>query len=78
MPDMNVDASQGSHFFHNMISFGVQYFTVRHSSGFAINWDWLDRQPSTAETELVRHVRLDAPLTVRVDGRRGRGVILHG
>ncbi|HNO77191.1 MAG TPA: PEP/pyruvate-binding domain-containing protein [Phycisphaerae bacterium] len=78
LPDMNVDASQGSHFFHNMISFGVQYFTVRHSSGFAINWDWLDRQPSTAETELVRHVRLDAPLTVRVDGRRGRGVILHG
>ncbi|MCB9851198.1 MAG: hypothetical protein H6817_10905 [Phycisphaerales bacterium] len=78
LPDMNVDASQGSHFFHNMISFGVQYFTVRHAGEFAIDWDWLDRQPATVETEFVRQVHLDAPLTVRVDGHCGRGVILHG
>ncbi len=78
LPDMNVDASQGSHFFHNMISFGVQYFTVRHSGDLAIDWDWLDQQPPTVETEFVRQVRLNAPLRVCVDGRRGRGVILHG
>ena len=78
LPDMNVDASQGSHFFHNLISFQVQYFTVRHSGDYAIAWDWLDQQPAWSETRFLRHVRLAAPLDVRVDGRHGRGVILHG
>jgi hypothetical protein len=44
LPDMHVDASQGSHFFHNMISFRVSYFTVRHTS-FAIDWAWLAGSP---------------------------------
>jgi hypothetical protein len=78
LPEMNVDASQGSHFFHNMISFHVQYFTVRYTGAYAIAWDWLDRQPASAETRFIRHVRLDAPLEIRVDGRQGRGVVLHG
>ncbi len=77
LPEMNVDASQGSHFFHNMISFGVLYFTVRHTGGYAIDWEWLDAQPAASETHFLRHVRLRAPLDVRVDGRHGRGVILH-
>lgn len=77
LPEMNVDASQGSHFFHNMISFQVQYFTVQHTSDFAIDWGWLDRQPASSETRFLRHVRLDAPLKVRVDGCHGRGVIHH-
>lgn len=77
LSDMDVDASQGTHFFQNMISFAVQYFTVRHSGDYAIDWDWLDRQPAASETAFLRHVRLDAPLHVRVDGRHGRGVILH-
>lgn len=77
LPEMNVDASQGSHFFHNMISFGVLYFTVRHSGPFPIRWDWLDRQPAEQETAFLRHIRLPAPVTVRVDGRVGRGVILR-
>lgn len=77
LPDMNVDASQGSHFFHNMISFQVQYFTVRHTADHCIDWDWLASQPAITETRFCRHVRLDAPLHVRVDGRQGRGVILH-
>ncbi len=77
LPEMNVDASQGSHFFHNMISFHVQYFTVRHSGSYAVAWDWLDRRPALGETRFLRHVRLDVPLEIRVDGRNGRGVILH-
>lgn len=77
LPEMDVDASQGSHFFHNMISFHVQYFTVRHNGAYAIAWDWLDQQPASSETEFLRHVRLLAPLEIRVDGRHGRGVILH-
>ena len=75
---MNVEMSQGSHFFHNMISFGVQYFTVRHTGAYAIAWDWLDQQPALSETRFLRHVRLTAPLRIRVDGRHGCGVILHG
>lgn len=78
LPDMNVDASQGSHFFHNMISFRVLYFTVRHDGAYAPDWDWLERQPAESETQFIRYLRLAAPLHVRVDGRTGRGVVLHG
>jgi hypothetical protein len=77
LPEMNVDPSQGSHFFHNMTSFRVQYLTVRHTGPYRINWDWLARLPAIAETEFVRHVRTLGPLRVKVDGRAGRGVILH-
>lgn len=77
LPTMNVDASQGSHFFHNLIGFRVLYFMVRHDGPFAVSWDWLDQQPASSETRFLRHVRLTAPLEVRVDGRHGRGVILH-
>ena len=77
LPEMNVDASQGSHFFHNMISFHVRYFTVRHTGAHTIAWDWLDQQPTSLETRFLRHVQLGAPLEIRVDGRHGRGVILH-
>ena len=76
LPEMNVELSQGSHFFHNLSSFRASYFMVRYGSRFAINWDWLNRQPVIAETEFIRHVRPEAGLSVRVDGRTGRGVIL--
>jgi hypothetical protein len=78
LPEMNVDASQGSHFFHNMISFRVLYFTVRHAGRYAIDWNWLDGRPASSETRYLRHVQLGAPLDIRVDGRHARGVILRG
>jgi hypothetical protein len=76
LPDMNVELSQGSHFFHNLSSFRASYFMVRHDGPFPINWNWLNRQPVVHEAELVRHVRPAAPLSVRVDGRSARGVIV--
>ena len=76
IPEMNVELSQGSHFFHNLSSFRASYLMVRHDGPFAINWDWLNRQPVVTETELVRHIRPSAPLAVRVDGRSARGVVL--
>ena len=76
LPDMNVELSQGSHFFHNLSSFRASYFMVRHDGRFAINWDWLNRQPVVWETELVRHIRPRSPISVRVDGRTARGVVL--
>jgi hypothetical protein len=72
---MNVELSQGSHFFHNLSSFRASYFMLRHDGRFSIAWDWLNRQPVVSETELVRHVRLAAPILVKVDGRNARGVV---
>ena len=76
LPDMNVELSQGSHFFHNLSSFRASYFMVRHDGPFPVRWDWLNRQAAVRETDLVRHVRLERPLLVRVDGRSRRGVVL--
>ncbi|MBL7128911.1 MAG: hypothetical protein ISS16_07995 [Ignavibacteria bacterium] len=73
--NINVDLSQGSHFFHNLTSFKVSYFSVPFSGKYKIDWDWLNEQEIINETQFVRHVRLPAPLQVKVDGRRGYGVI---
>ncbi len=74
-PAMNVELSQGSHFFHNLTSFQVSYFCVPHTGEYAIDWDWLSKQPCEEETALLRHVRAPVPLTVKVDGRKSRGII---
>lgn len=76
LPDMDVELSQGSHFFHNISSFQICYFMVSHSSIFRIDWEWLAAREEVSSSRLVRHVRLPRPLTVKVDGRTGRGVIL--
>jgi hypothetical protein len=75
LPEMNVEASQGSHFFHNLASFQVSYFMIRHGRAQGIAWDWLDAQPAAAEGRFVRRLRLSRPLLVEVDGRCGRGRI---
>ena len=77
LPNMSCMLSQGSHFFHNITSFKVCYFSVAHDERHRIDWDWLKRQKVAHETDLLRLIRLDAPLDVRVDGRTGRGVIRH-
>ncbi len=77
-PDMHVTPSQGSHFFHNMTGFGVLYFTVHHAGPGRIHWDALAALPPVREGPFVRHVRAPTPLTVRVDGRTGRGIIAPG
>ena len=71
----SVDMSQGSHFFHNLISFRVLYLSVPSSGGMPVDWSWLERREIVDETENVRHARLGSPLTVKVDGRTKRGVI---
>lgn len=76
LPGFAVELSQGAHFFHNISSAGVSYFSVRESHG-RIDWPWLATQPATAEGPFVRHVRLQTPVRVRVDGRSGRGIIIR-
>jgi hypothetical protein len=75
LPQMNPEPSQGSHFFHNLSSFSVLYFTVPHDRGAAIDWAWLQRQETVAATDHVRHVRTARPVVLAVDGRTRRGVV---
>jgi hypothetical protein len=74
---LNVDMSQGSHFFHNVMNLQVYYFSADKTGRFPLRWDWLQRREAASETTFVRHVALDAPLHVSVDGKSGRGVICH-
>jgi len=77
LPEMNSMISQGSHFFHNITSFRVLYFSVPHWDKHKIDWDWLGRQTAVTETEYVRHLRLRSPLVIKVDGTKSRGAITH-
>jgi hypothetical protein len=77
LPNMNVDPSQGSHFFQNMTSLRIGYLTVPLDPDRGrIDWDWLEAQPMIGETEHVRWVRPSGPVSVQLDGRSSRGVIL--
>jgi CheY-like chemotaxis protein len=73
--DMAVVPSQGSHFFQNLTSSRVGYFTVKEESGDFVAWDWLAACEPLAQSEFVRHLRFETPLTIAMDGRRGDGYI---
>ena len=77
LDDFKVTPSQGTHFFQNLTSFQVGYLTVNAGQGESrLDWDWLDSQSAHQEGEFVRHIRLTEPLTVLIDGRTRRGVVL--
>lgn len=75
--DLNVTPSQGSHFFQNITSFRVGYFTVSSLShqGF-IDWDWLLEKKPLEELNYVKHLRFDSSITVRINGHKNKGIIL--
>jgi hypothetical protein len=77
LPETSSMLSQGSHFFHNITSFRVFYFSVSQWDSYKIDWPWLDAQEVVQETEFARHVRLASPLKIKVDGTTSRGVIRH-
>jgi len=77
LKDLHVTPSQGTHFFQNLTSLNVGYFTINPQEGDGfIDWDWLAARPASEDTGFVRHLRLEAPLRVTMDGRSGRGLIL--
>ncbi len=72
-----IDPSQGTHFFQNLTSFGVGYFTINPFKGDGtFDEGWLNRLPAEHETAYLRHVRLSAPCTIKMDGRRSLGVVM--
>ena len=74
LKNYHVDPSQGTHFFQNLTSFGVGYFTVNAYSGDGQSL--LDSMPAVEETQYVRHVRFDRPLKIMMDGMSQEGVVL--
>jgi hypothetical protein len=77
LPETSSMLSQGSHFFHNITSFKVLYFSVSLWDKCKIDWDWLNDREVVRETEFARHVRLLSSLKIKVDGTSSRGVIYH-
>jgi CheY-like chemotaxis protein len=74
--DFRVMPSQGSHFFQNLTSFQVGYFTVNPDAGEGfIDWAWLAALPAQEERNCVRHLRFADPLELVMNGKAGRGVI---
>jgi len=76
MEDFPLDASLGSHFFHNVTSMNVGYFSVNHTSlSDRINWDVLNRQKIVEETNYIKHIQFEKPVVIMMDGKQRKSVI---
>ncbi len=77
LKNYRVDPSQGTHFFQNLTSFGVGYFTINTYTGDGVfQKELLDQMPAIEETQFVRHVRFEKPLKIMMDGKKQTGVVL--
>ena len=75
VPGYYVDPSQGTHFFQNLTSLGVGYFTIDKDKGF-YHQEILDNMPAVEETPHLRHVHFDAPLKILMDGMKQVGAVI--
>ena len=77
LTNYRVDPSQGTHFFQNLTSFGVGYFTINAYMNDGIyNQALLDSMPAVEETKYLRWVRFEKPLSVKMDGKKKQGIVL--
>jgi hypothetical protein len=77
MGDIHVDPSQGSHFFQNLMAFGIGYLAVAsRGTGDLLDLAWLEAQPAEAETPHLRHLAFTRPLEIALNGRRNLGAVL--
>ncbi len=76
LSNYRIDPSQGTHFFHNLTSFGVGYFTINPyiNDGFC-DFEYLDSLQAKYESERIRHIHLEKNLKIKIDGRINKGVI---
>ena len=70
------DPSQGSHFFHNITSLGISYLNTSEGGKDFIDWKWLGSLPAENETPHLKHVILKKPLTIKIDGKKSKAVII--
>lgn len=74
--EMSVEPSQGSHFFQNITSFMIGYFTVNnHKDQGFIDWDWLMKQPPFETRSYTKRIRFDKPVVIKMNGHNNKGVI---
>ena len=77
LENYRVDPSQGTHFFQNLTSFGVGYFTINaYMNDGLFRQDLLDAMPAVTETQYVRHIRFDKPLKIMMDGKKQKGLVV--
>ena len=75
--DLEVTPSQGSHFFQNITSFRVGYFTVSvFNKDSYIDWDWLREQTSVEELKYTKHIKFDQPISIKINGHKNKGIIV--
>jgi CheY-like chemotaxis protein len=74
--NLKADPSQGSHFFHNITSLGISYLTTSDTGDDFIDWSWLQSLPAENRTRHLKHIRVDHPLTIKIDGKHSRAVII--
>lgn len=70
------EPSQGSHFFHNITTMGINYLSVSTDKKGFVDWDWITALPVAEEYNYVAHARLEKPITIKVDGRKLTGVMV--
>lgn len=78
LENYRIEPSQGTHFFQNLTSFGVGYFTINSflEDGGFFDEDFLNAQPAVYETEFLRHVRFEKPLVIKISGKKKIGVVM--
>lgn len=76
LEDYRIDPSQGTHFFQNLTSFRVGYFTINpYIKDGSYDLDFLSKQKAVYEDDFIRHVRFEKPAVVAIDGKKNRGVV---
>lgn len=78
LDNYKIEPSQGTHFFQNLTSFGVGYFSINpYVSGEGLfNEEFLNEQPAVSETEYVRHIRFESPVIIKINGKTKTGIVL--
>jgi len=78
LENYRIEPSQGTHFFQNLTSFGVGYFTINPylKDGGIFDEDFLNNQPAVFETDYIRHVRFEKPMILKINGKKKYGIVL--
>lgn len=75
LENMIQEMSQASHFFHNVTSFEVLYFSIPYRLNQNIKWEWINSLEIIEETNYVKHVKSNTPLIIKANGKKGLGII---
>ena len=78
LDNYKIEPSQGTHFFQNLTSFGVGYFSINPftSKDGLFDEDYLNKQPAVFETDYIRHVQFSNPMVIKINGKKNIGTVL--